>query len=203
DMALAGDQNGDGRTDVFVGAPSGGSGRVYLLSGRDGSVLQTYEPEKEGGSFGWYVATLDDLDGHGRPDLAVGAPYAADEHGARVGGVFLLSSASGHALQHWKGTDPRRGFGAVVAELADLDGDGRRDLAVAAPATEDQTRALTGELFVYSSSTGKELRHWSGTQPGELYARMVVGAGDLDGDGVEVIAIGAPAYRQGTADRTA
>src|SRR5262249_55286637 len=27
DMALAGDQNGDGRADVFVGAPSGGSGR--------------------------------------------------------------------------------------------------------------------------------------------------------------------------------
>src|SRR5262249_34827099 len=29
DMALAGDQNGDGYTDVFVGAPSGGQGRVY------------------------------------------------------------------------------------------------------------------------------------------------------------------------------
>src|SRR5262249_46994742 len=47
-----------------------------------------------------------------------------------------------------------------------------------------------------------ELHHWAGTQPGEMFARMVVGAGDLDGDGVGDIAIGAPMYRRDSADRT-
>jgi hypothetical protein len=88
-----------------------------------------------------------------------------------------------------------------VAGLGDLDGDGKGEIAVAAPATEDQTWTLPGELHIYSGATGKELRHWSGKQAGEQYARMVVDAGDLDGDGVEDIAIGAPWHRIGDGKR--
>ncbi len=201
DLTLAGDQDGDGHPDLFVGAPAGDSGRVYLLSGKDGSVLRTYSPREAAGSFGWYVARLDDLDGDGRPDLAVGAPFAKDAGGVRVGGAWVLSAASGRELHHWEGTDRRGGFGGVVAAAGDLDGDGKGEIAVAAPGTEDQTRTIPGELFIYSGATGKELRHWSGTQPGELFGRMVVAAGDLDGDGVEDLAIGAPWHRRGTADK--
>ncbi|HUE30436.1 MAG TPA: FG-GAP-like repeat-containing protein, partial [Verrucomicrobiae bacterium] len=201
DMALAGDQDGDGHPDLFVGAPGGGSGRVYLLSGKDGSVLRTYSPPEAAGSFGWYVARLDDLDGDGRPDLGVGAPFATDAEGAKVGGAWVLSSASGRELFHWKGTDRRGGFGNVVSAAADLDGDGKGEVVVAAPGTEDPKRTIPGELRMYSGATGKELRHWSGSQPGELYGRMVVSAGDLDGDGVEDLAIGAPWYRRGSADK--
>jgi FG-GAP repeat len=196
DLTLAGDQNGDGYVDLFVGAPAQDTGRVDLLNGRDGTVLRSYSPREDGGSFGWYVARLDDLDGDGRPDLAVGAPFAAG-----VGATWVFSSASGKELHHWKGADRRGGFGGVVAAVADLDGDRKGDIAVAAPGTEDQTRSIPGELRIYSSSTGKELRHWSGKQPGELYARMIVGAGDLDGDGVEDLAIGAPWHRRAKADR--
>jgi len=89
----------------------------------------------------------------------------------------------------------------VLAPVADLDGDGKGDIAVAEPATEDQTRSLPGQLYIYSTATGKELRHWTGTQPGELYGRMVVSAGDLDGDGVEDLAIGAPWHRREAGDR--
>jgi len=164
-------------------------------------VLRTYEPHAEGGSFGWYVGRLDDLDGDGKPDLVVGGPFARDASGVSVGGAWALSSADGKELFHWKGTDRRGGFGGVVAPIGDLDGDGKGEIAVAAPATEDQARTLPGELRIYSGRTGKELRHWSGTQPGEQFARMVVSAGDLDGDGVDDVAIGAPWYRRGTDDR--
>jgi hypothetical protein len=196
DLTLAGDQDGDGHPDLFVGAPAGDTGRVYLLSGKDGTVLRTYAPREEAGSFGWYVALVDDLDGDGHPDLAVGAPFAKD-----AGAAWVLSSASGSELHHWKGTDRRGGFGGVVAAVSDLDGDGKGEIVVAAPGTEDQTRSIPGELRIYSGATGKELRHWSGSQPGELFGRMVVAAGDLDGDGVEDLAIGAPWYRRETADR--
>jgi len=202
DLTLAGDQDGDGRTDLFVGAPAAESGRVYLLSGKDGTVLRTYAPREEGGSFGWYVARLDDLDGDGRADLAVGAPSARDPDGPTAGGAaWVFSAASGSELHHWKGTDRRGGFGGVVAAVADLDGDGKGEIAVASPGTEDQTRTLPGEVYVYSGATGKELRHWSGSQPGELFGRMVFAAGDLDGDGVGDLAIGAPWHRRGSADR--
>jgi hypothetical protein len=203
DIALAGDHDGDGRVDLFVGAPAptSAAGHAYLLSGRDGTTLRTYAPGTDQPSFGWYVARLDDLDGDGRADLAVGAPAELDGDRGSVGAAYVLSSASGVPLQHWRGPDDRSRFGEVVALVADLDGDGRRDVAVAAPRTDDHTRSKPGEVFVYSSATGKELRHWSGTQPGELFGRMVVSAGDVDGDGVEDIAIGAPWFRRGADDR--
>ncbi len=201
DLTLAGDQDGDGQPDLFVGAPAEDDGRVYLLSGKSGAVLQTYAAPVHSGSFGWWVARLDDLDGDGRADLAVGAPYAQDADGARVGEVWVLSAVTGKVLQHWRGTDRRGAFGSVLAPVADLDGDGKRDLAIAAPATEDQTRSLPGELHVYSTASGKKLRSWSGTQPGELYGRMVVATSDLDGDGVDDVAIGAPWHRREIADR--
>ena len=37
---------------------------------------------------------------------------------------------------------------------------------VASPRTNDQTRSLPGEVFVYSGKSGKELRRWTGKQPG-------------------------------------
>jgi hypothetical protein len=201
DLALAGDHDGDGHPDLFVGAPSQDTGRVYLLSGKDGAVLHTYAPHGDAGSFGWYVARLDDLDGDGRAELAVGAPFARDGDGTMVGRAWILSSADGRELRRWQGDDPRGGFGGVVAAVGDLDRDGKTDLAIAAPATEDQARTLPGEVRIYSSATGKELRHWSGSQPGELFGRMVVDAGDLDGDGVADVAIGAPWHRVGSDDR--
>lgn len=202
DLAQAGDQDGDGRLDFFVGAPSQERARVLLLSGRDGSVLKTYTPKEEGASFGWYVDRLDDLDGDGRADLAVGAPTAANADGTRVGAAWILSSASGKELQYWTGTDRRGGFGGVLAAVADVDGDGKRDLAVAAPGTEEgEARQLPGEVFVYSTGSGKELRHWSGRQPGEQFGRMIVSAGDIDGDGVDDVAIGAPWHRRDGGDK--
>ena len=202
DLAQAGDQDGDGRLDFFVGAPSQKRSRVLLLSGRDGSVLKTYTPTEDGDSFGWYVDRLDDLDGDGRPDLAVGAPTATHDDGKGGGAAWILSAASGKELRYWTGTDPRGGFGGVLAAVADLDDDGKRDLAVGVPFTEEgEARAHPGDVFVYSTGTGKELRHWSGRQPGEQFGRMIVSAGDLDGDGVDDVAVGAPWHRRDGGDK--
>ncbi len=188
DLALAGDQNGDRHPDLFVGAPGGETGEVYLLNGADGTVLRTYHPPAPADSFGWYVARLDDVDGDGLPDLAVGAPFAANGAGEHVGAAWMLSSADGKVLHKWEGVDARGGFGGVVAAVPDIDGDHKQDLAIAAPGTEDQARSIPGQVRIVSTATaadGKDLRHWVGTQPGELYGRMVV----------------APWYRRGAADR--
>jgi len=112
DMALAGDQDGDGYVDLFVGAPAGDSGRVYLLSGKNGSVLRTYSPREaagpsDGTSPGSTISTGT------APRSRRRAPFAADADGAKVGGAWVLSAASGRELYHWRGTDRRGGFGGV------------------------------------------------------------------------------------------
>lgn len=201
DMALAGDEDGDGVLDLFVGAPGGESGRVYLLSGKDGTTLRALFPTPSASSFGWFLARVDDLDGDQHADLAVGAPFAVEAGGAPVGAAFVISSASGKELHRWVGRDARAGFGVIVAAVADIDGDGKREIAVASPGTEDQTRQLPGELTIYSSTTGKPIRHFSGTHPGEQYGRMVTATDDLDGDGVADLAISAPWYRRGADER--
>jgi hypothetical protein len=113
----------------------------------------------------------------------------------------VFSSSTGRELYHWTGTDGRGGYGGVVAGAGDLDGDGKSEIVVASPGTEDQSRSIPGEVYLYSGATGKELRHLTGRQPGEQFGRMVVDAGDLDNDAVDDLAIGAPWSRRDASDK--
>jgi hypothetical protein len=201
-LAPAGDQNGDGVGDVFVGAPTGfRGGRVYLLSGRDGSSLREFSAPTSKASFGWYLSDVDDVDGDARRDLLVGNLWGPFAPGDPLSEVFLLSAASGRVVRSWSSADKRHNFGEVVSGVGDLDGDGRGDVAIASHCAADVSRDLAGFVQVFSSSTGAEIRRWEGKQAGEIYGRMVTSAGDVDGDGVEDVAVGAPWFAVGAALR--
>ena len=90
-----GDYNGDGYNDVVIGAPRNDAsadrkGMVYVCSGEDGSVLQTFEGSAAGERFGRDVSGVADIDNDGVRDLIVGA-WGHSTTAYQAGGVFAYS----------------------------------------------------------------------------------------------------------------
>lgn len=84
DLATTEDRDGDGKRDLWVGAPL--AGKVYLVNG-GGTVLLTIGDPTPGGSpsalgFGFALASTANLGGDAGSDLLIGEPAEASESGA-------------------------------------------------------------------------------------------------------------------------
>jgi len=94
-MTAVGDLDGDGASEVAVGAPQGGSatatgnGYVEVVSGRTGTLLFRSDGATFSGEFGRGIAGPGDIDGDGRSDVAIGAPYDG-QGGASAGSIVVL-----------------------------------------------------------------------------------------------------------------
>ncbi len=161
--------------------------------------------------FSFSVASLGDLDGDRVGDLAVGA-WGDDDGGNRHGAVWMLFlNTDGTVKSHQKISDTEGGFtgrlddfaqfGTSVASLGDLDGDGVGDLAVGAGGDGDggDGRGAVWILFLNTDGTVKSHQKISDTQGGftgilhdvDHFGRSAAALGDLDGDGVGDLAVGA------------
>ncbi len=94
--ADAGDVDGDGHDDLIIGAwqhagaaPSGG--KVYLYSGRDGSLVREWTCRVMGETFGFDATGMGDVDGDGAIDLLLTSGWSA-VNGPRSGRIFIVSS---------------------------------------------------------------------------------------------------------------
>lgn len=93
----AGDVNGDGFSDLFVGAPQHRQqrGKVYLYLGSSNGLSRkpawTAEGEADADAFGEYAAAAGDVNGDGTVDFLVGAPG----HAERRGKVYLFYGRQG------------------------------------------------------------------------------------------------------------
>jgi hypothetical protein len=125
---------------------------------------------------------------------------------AQVAGFQKISSTQGGFTG---GLDDGDGFGSGLASLGDLDGDGIGDLAVGA-AGDDDGFADAGAvwiLFLEADGSVRAQRKISATSgglvgplaPNDLFGRSVASLGDLDGDGVVDLAVGAPVFETGGA----
>ncbi|TPV95226.1 MAG: hypothetical protein B7733_11045 [Myxococcales bacterium FL481] len=88
-------------------------------------------------------------------------------------------------------------FGWAVAELADIDGDGRREAMAGAPGHDPGTGA-TGRAVIVSGATGHTLHDFRG-EPGSGFGYAIADAGDVNADGHHDIIVGAPNLEAGHA----
>lgn len=214
-VASVPDADGDGVDDVLVGAYREDvagvqdAGRAHLYSGATGALLQTLVspvPERFA-YFGKAVAGVPDVDGDGRGDLAVGAPFDVHTNATGVGPthaegrVYVFSGATGALLQTLAPPTQAGGFvgihfGWSLAGLRDLNGDGRGELAVGMPYANpvNFTNYFPGAVYVYSAASGAPARRFTSPSPDYdgYYGWAVAAVPDLDGDGLDDLAIGTP-----------
>lgn len=134
--------------------------------------------------YGHAVAPLEDLNGDGIRDFAVGLRHA-DLAGLNAGSIQILNGADGSIILEVLGHNIGDEFGAAVAACGDLDGDGIGDLLVGAPLASPGGMNYAGVGYALSSITGQELFKVEGQAPWDFVGECVAGIEDLDNDGVD------------------
>lgn len=194
-VSTAGDVNGDGYSDMIVGAP--GQGRAYVYHGGTYNVNATPSFTRSSGMaaarMGAAVANAGDVNGDGYSDAIIGSPDASNGQAneglvhVHYGGLNGLSASPDRTLEV---NIAGAAFGASVASAGDVNGDGYADVIVGAPTSGGMGRAYVfhggpGGLSATPSLT------LNGT-PGSLFGTSVFKAGDHNADGYSDVLIGAP-----------
>jgi hypothetical protein len=207
----SGDINGDGYTDLIIGAPADG-GRAYVVFGAAsgiGSKVDLYSLDGTEGfrmlastsafSVGKSVASAGDVNGDGYDDVIVGA----SSFGSGGSAYVVFGKASGFLgtldLSSLDGTDGFR-IGAPIDDFegvtsaGDLNGDGYADVLVSGG--ENHAYVVFGKQSVFDPSVdvtsldGSNGFEVKGTRQMELGLENVASLGDVNGDGFDDIIVG-------------
>jgi uncharacterized repeat protein (TIGR01451 family) len=219
-MANAGDVNGDGYTDVIIGASGydhnvhGGAAFLYqgspigLSSSPDWSAFEANMDAR----FGAAVASAGDVNGDGYADVIVGAP----NFGVDVGGgkyvqrgkayVYYGSAKGLYPTPDWEvtGDQDLALFGYAVT-ACDLNHDGYTDVAVSA-IDFDNGQQNEGRVFIYfGTSYGLLTTSYWTVEPDvpEADFGASLSCGDVTGDGRPDLLVGAQTYAKTQKDEGA
>ncbi len=207
------DQNDDGYWELLIGAPGyqaagQDAGRVYLWFG--GVALRLNADRtwvgQPGEQFGHAVARIGDVNGDGRPDFAVGAPYA-DNAGQDAGRVYIFYGGNQISATPDRILEGRRAgerFGWSITALGDFNGDGRDDFAVGAPYS-DAGAVENGAVYVFYGRNGHPNATpdltVTGTLAYERFGWAVAAADRFLGGSARCLAVGAPSTGSGAGSR--
>lgn len=220
-VSNAGDINGDGIPDVMVGSNSANDGGVTHIYygptyGPLGSSDSNIKLKGEWGynSASWSVAGNCDFDGDGLSDLLIGANMADIEDvaktplgsGDNAGKAYIMygtPTLDGQTIKLEDADVELRGekagdtAGSAVSCLGDIDGDGKDEIAVTSEAN-DRAGLQTGTTYIFygcpRTNGPRSLATADLIITGEApydFAGHSVAAGDVTGDGIRDIIVGA------------
>lgn len=217
------DTGGDDRGAVYILylTPGGGVKALTKIANNTGGFAVLADDA----AFGSSCAGLGDLDGDGIPDLVVGSS-GDPQGGAGSGAVHILRLSAGGAVQTSvkiadglsglpvSTLEPGGGFGSSCASLGDIDKDGVPDIAVGASLTDGSGSERGAVYVILLDDTGAVSSHTQISDgsgglagmtlaDGDHFGASLCNAGDLDGNCINDLWIGAPGDDTGGAGRGA
>jgi len=201
EASSAGDVNGDGFSDVIVGAPGylTDQGRAYIYYGgstMNSTVDVTLTGFSSNDGFGISVSEAGDVNGDGYADVIAGAyGYNAGTNQGRAYIYFGGSSMDNTADVTLLGGLAGDRFGLSVSNTGDVNGDGFGDVIVGAESYSGGTDQ--GRAYIYFG--GDPMNNNSdvvltGVSAGDQFGNSVSLAGDMNGDGLSDVIVGAKGY---------
>lgn len=209
-VAAAGDVNGDGYSDVLVGAPNYDNGQsdegaAFLYPGTASGIslaATTLEYNQANAQMGYSVASAGDINKDGFADILVGMPYYDEGPHANQGAVLVYKgSAGGISVNNpylFKLDQAEANLGISVAMAGDVNGDGYSDMLAGAHQFDNGQANEGVGVIIYGAPNGLGFVNFlECNQADAMMGSAIAGAGDVDGDGYSDVVAGARFYDNG------